>query len=453
MRIKFLKNYEEHKKGDVVTPANDADAQKYIDFGIAEKTADPNPLEGLGEMIAKGVRDGLGQLSANSTSKGLQFSGRIDGGLSEAEKTMSFGDQLVQIGIVCNHESTPRQIEESANRLEKCYKSKYREWDTKASATMVENTGTNGGYGVFPEYTQEIFRIAIEGTIIASRARKRPMSGNVLYYPKLDQTDTRATNQTGYLGGVVAGWANETKSGNQTSAKLKQGILKTGELVGYTVVTNELLADNAIGLEAILKELFAEAVGYYTDLATLVGDGVDKPVGVVGAPATLVTGPNAGSRTTASKVVYEDLVWLKSKLLPGSLKTARFIFNQTVMNELYLLKDGSNRNIWLPNFPGGDRGPVSGTGAPTVLDLPYDFTEKTPVLGVTGDVMLVDPMGYLLGERMGLEVAASPHVNFLNREMTYRFVARIGGQPLLDKPFTMIDGTNQLSTFVALKGT
>jgi hypothetical protein len=52
---------------------------------------------------------------------------------------------------------------------------------------------------------------------------------------------------------------------------------------------------------------------------------------------------------------------------------------------------------------------------------------------------------------MGLEIAASPHVNFLNNEMTYRFVARVAGQPILDAPFTMLDGTNQLSHFVSLQ--
>ena len=77
------------------------------------------------------------------------------------------------------------------------------------------------------------------------------------------------------------------------------------------------------------------------------------------------------------------------------------------------------------------------------------WTEKTSALGTPGDVLLVDPQGYMIGDRMALEIAASPHVNFLNREMTYRFVARVAGQPLLDKPFTMLNG-GTLSTFISL---
>ena len=201
---------------------------------------------------------------------------------------------------------------------------------------------------------------------------------------------------------------------------------------------------------SLITELFAEANSYYIDLATLIGDGVDKPIGVVGATATLTTGPNAGARTTAGTVAYADLAWLKSKLLPRSLKTAFWIFNQTVMPKLYGLQDGSGRSIWLPNVPGSSGGGVAFAANERLLGLPIVFTEKTPVVGTAGDVLLVDPLGYMIGDRMGLEIAASPHVNFLNNEMTYRFISRVAGQPMLDKPFTMIDGTNQLSHFVAL---
>jgi HK97 family phage major capsid protein len=391
----------------------------------------------------------LEAVTANIKSKGPQ----IEPVQGELDKKKSLGHQLVQVGILGSDDAPPQAKQKAAETLKNLYLSEYRDFgDTskayvyKASGTMVDNSGPNGGYGVFPEYSAEIYRLAIEDTILAMRARRRPMTSNELRYPKLDQTGTQATGQTGILGGVVAGWANETKQGNQTQAKLKQGVLKAGELIGYTVVSNELLSDNGVGLEALLSELFVEAISYYTDLATLVGDGVDKPTGVSNSPAAITV-----NRGTSNTFVYNDAVNMKSKLLSKSEQTAFWVFNKTVQPQLYNMVDGTGRNIWLANFPGGDNGPVAGLGSSkTFLDLPYFLTEKTPALGTTADVMLIDPLGYMIGDRMSLEIAASPHVNFLSREMTYRFVARVAGQALLDKPYTMLDGAHTLSTFSIL---
>lgn len=394
--------------------------------------------------IVEGIQ--LASKAVSTSSKGP----RIDLIEAEADKTKGFGDWLANVGILACQEATPEQQKAASERIGKVYGSTYSQWNTKASPNR-ESSGPAGGYVTPTEYTTEIWKIAIEDTILASKARKRPMVSNELKYPKLDQTGTASAGvATGYLGGVVAGWSSETNTGNQTQLKLRQGSLKAGELKGYTVITNELLQDNAAGLAAMINELFGEAIAYYTDLATLVGDGVDKPTGVIGAASTINTGPNSGGRTTAGTIVYADLVRLRSKLLPKSALNAFWVFNQTCMDPLLNMKDGSNRNIWLPNFPGGKDGPVSSFGSGRLLDLPYFFTEKTPVLGTSGDVLLVDPNGYMIGDRMSLEIAASPHVNFLQNEMTYRFIARVAGQPMLDAPFTMLDGTNQLSTAVTL---
>ena len=394
------------------------------------------------------------QVTASVKAKGPT----IEPGPSELDKQKSFGHQMVQIGIIGHHEAPQQAKDKAAEVLLNLYGSSFSPWsakdqskawdfNTKASGTQVESSGPAGGYGVFPEYATEIYKLAVEQTILAMRARRRPMSTNELRYPKLDQTGTNvAGTQSGILGGVVAGWANETNQGNQTQAKLKQGVMKAGELIGYTVISNELLADNGVGLEALLTELFVEAISYYTDLATLVGDGVDKPTGVLNSPASI-----AVTRTTGSEFVYADGVNMLSQLLSKSEETAFWVFNKTVQPQLLNMVDGTGRNIWLPNFPGGDNGPVASQGnKKQFLGLPYFFTEKTPVLGTKGDVLLIDPLGYMIGDRMSLEIAASPHVHFLSREMTYRFVARVAGQALLDKPYTMLDGTHKLSTFTVL---
>ena len=77
-------------------------------------------------------------------------------------------------------------------------------------------------------------------------------------------------------------------------------------------------------------------------------------------------------------------------------------------------------------------------------------TEKVPALGTKGDLMLLDPSFYVIGDRMQIEIAASEHVNFLKNQMTWRVVERVDGQPWLDKPVTLQDGATQVSPFVVL---
>ena len=64
--------------------------------------------------------------------------------------------------------------------------------------------------------------------------------------------------------------------------------------------------------------------------------------------------------------------------------------------------------------------------------------------------MLVDPRQYFSATRPDIEIAASEHYKFLNNQVTYRFIFRGDGRSWLDAPFTMQDGTNQLSPFVVL---
>jgi HK97 family phage major capsid protein len=144
-------------------------------------------------------------------------------------------------------------------------------------------------------------------------------------------------------------------------------------------------------------------------------------------------------------VQFADVAWMYSKLLPVSQARAVWVFSPTVIPQLLQLKDGANRAI----FISVDQGAVK---APTwsLLGRPAICTEKLPALGTSGDIILIDPQLYVIGDRMQIEVAASEHVNFLKNQMTWRVVERVDGQPWLEKPVTLQDATTQVSPFVAL---
>ena len=77
-------------------------------------------------------------------------------------------------------------------------------------------------------------------------------------------------------------------------------------------------------------------------------------------------------------------------------------------------------------------------------------SEKLPPLGTKGDLILIDPRYYLIGDRMQATLAVSDHVNFLKNQVTFRLTRRCDGQPWIEKPITLQDGATTVSPFVVL---
>jgi HK97 family phage major capsid protein len=227
---------------------------------------------------------------------------------------------------------------------------------------------------------------------------------------------------------------------DETEPQFKQLELKAWELSGYSVSSNVLLQDSVIGLEKFLMTLFARSIAWFEEFAFLQGNGVGKPQGLLTAGPTIPV-----TRAGGGLVQFADVATMWSKLLPVSWSKAIWCFSPSVVPQLLQLKDGANRAIFISIDQGATKAPNW-----ALLGRPAFPTEKLPALGTKGDLMLIDPSFYVIGDRMQIEIAASEHVNFLKNQMTWRVVERIDGQPWLDKAVTLQDASTQVSPFVAL---
>jgi HK97 family phage major capsid protein len=236
----------------------------------------------------------------------------------------------------------------------------------------------------------------------------------------------------------VSGDVGQTRT--ETEPQFKQMELKAWELSGYSVSSNVLLQDSVIGLEKFLMTLFGKAIAWFEEYAFLQGNGVGKPQGVLTSGASI-----ALSRNTSNSVLFVDVATMWSKLLPSSWGSAVWAFSPSVVPQLLQLKDGANRAIFISIDQGITKSPNW-----SLLGRPAFPTEKLPALGTKGDLILIDPALYVVGDRMSVEVAASEHVNFLKNQMTWRVVERVDGQPWLEKPVTLQDASTQVSPFVIL---
>src|SRR5207245_1768692 len=216
--------------------------------------------------------------------------------------------------------------------------------------------------------------------------------------------------------------------------------LKAHELSGYSVSSNVLLQDSAFGLERFLMTLFGKAIAWFEEYAFLQGSGQGKPQGILTATPTISV-----TRNTANAVKFQDVANMYSKLLPSSINNSIWVHSPSVIPQLLQLADGANRAIFISIDQGITRKPSW-----SLLGMPTFCTEKVPALGTKGDLLLIDPSLYVIGDRMQIEIAASEHVNFLKNQMTWRVVERVDGQPWLDKAITLQDATTQVSPFVVL---
>jgi HK97 family phage major capsid protein len=417
----------------------DADAQQLIRSGAAVAVADDpitpavnRALEEAFTRYAKGLDAALNQtLKSFADAQGQARKHAVpalfgpDGDSDPRGK--SFGDWALAVARNDRH------------YLERHYGSHFNEWRTKAA--LGEASGVTGGYTVPPEFYQQLLTIMAEETFIRPRAFVQPMGSATLQIPYLDITTAQSAGVSPFFGGVQMYWTAEAQTRTETEPQFKQMELKAWELSGYSVSSNVLLQDSVIGLEKFLLTLFARAIAWFEEYAFLQGNGVGKPMGMLNAPAALTVNRSGGAGT----VVFADVATMWSKLLPISWSKAIWTFSPSVVPQLLQLKDGANRAIFISIDQGATKGPNW-----ALLGRPAFPTEKVPALGTKGDLMLLDPSFYVIGDRMQIEVAASEHVNFLKNQMTWRVVERVDGQPWLDKAITLQDSSTQVSPFVVL---
>jgi HK97 family phage major capsid protein len=320
----------------------------------------------------------------------------------------------------------------------------------RRKTALAEGSGQTGGYIVPPQFMNELLTIAAEDGFIEQRAKVLPMTSRTAQWPMLDITTVQSTGTSPYFGGILATWQPEATTISETDPIFRQSEWTAWDLVLYTVSSNQLLADNGIGLDALLTQLFGQAIVWYKEYAYLQGKGAGStmPLGIINAPATLLQ-----TRSVAGRFTLADAAAMLAHLQIRSWDDACWIMHQSVIPQLIQMVDNasSNRLVWLsPMGNGTSMGPAA-MKLPTAFlnGLPIYFTEKLPSLGTKGDVMLVDWSKYVIGMRMDYQVDVSPHYLFRNNQLAWRVVARADGKPWLNSYITDSSGW-QISPFVVL---
>lgn len=238
--------------------------------------------------------------------------------------------------------------------------------------------------------------------------------------------------------GIRAQWRSEAEQMLPSRLALTPRETKLGELYAFILVTEELLED-APRVANLLTTHAAAAIRWKAAEAFMYGDGIEKPLGWMNAPATIAIAKDTGQ--TAATITASNVSRMWARMI--NPMQASWLVNSDALPALMDMKNSIGLPMWQGNFqeaPGG-----------TLLGRPLYTNDHSRSVGQYGDIQFVNPKGYEAFRKLnGASFADSIHLYFDYNIRAFRWVFRIGGQPVLSKPVTPANGGNGKSHFVTL---
>lgn len=314
---------------------------------------------------------------------------------------------------------------------------------TRAASGLSESVPSDGGFLVQQDFVGELLKRAYNTGVIASKCRKIPLStnSNGLKINAINET-SRANGSR--WGGIQTYWENEADQLIGSRPKFRVMDLNLKKLTGLCYITDELLTD-AAALESVLMQGFAEEFGFKIDDAIISGNGAGQPLGILNSDALVKVAKESGQ--AAGTITVENIVKMWSRMWGRSRKNAVWLINQDLEPQLYTMAlaiGDSGVPVYMP------ANGLAGKPYSTLFGRPVIPIEQCSGLGTLGDIILADFSQYLLIDKGGINAASSIHVRFLYDESVFRFIYRVDGQPIWNKPLTSYKGSSSLSPFVAL---
>lgn len=428
VQVKLLKAHMGLKK-DEITKMDEVDAKELISKGIAEEVrVTPETIEAAMQECIKGFD---AKLTEFGTALTTQLEDRFAKGIKKIKLRSSVAGADIQVGEdgrLNDPTAGFKGLHDFAKAVRTAAIGQGEDERLglirKAAAGASEGVAADGGYTVPVQYATEIYNDILGQDSLFNMCRKVPMNSASIKLPALNYTTQGSF-------GVAANWEGEAQTIPTSKPAFRQPSLTLNKLTCLVPVTSELLEDG-IAVEPIITSLAAEAMTYKINDAIINGDGVGKPVGIVGHASTVSVASQAASvsyLTTANVLNMEAALY-------GNRQRAVWLINQDVKASIYTISDGNGRYLYFapgsaPNMP---QAQLLGINVMPLINC------KTK--GTVGDIILFDPMSYWVGYKStGPQMAISIHLYFNTDQTAYRWTFRLDGRPARDTTLAAANGS------------
>ncbi len=253
-------------------------------------------------------------------------------------------------GVVKDEE---KKAGRASNEYKEAMMDAFRSNFKRVSNVLQEGVDTDGGYLVPEETDGRLIKVLTEENIMRKLGHIITTSGE-------HKINIAATNP-------AASWIEEGGALSFGDATFAQILLDAHKLHVAIKVTEELLYDNAFGLEKHIIEEFGKALANAEEDAFLNGDGKGKPLGLFAA-----TGGGTVAQTLTAALKSDDLLNLVYALKRPYRKNASFIINDKNLADIRKLKDGNGAYIWQESYQAGEPGRLLGYPVHTSAFAPLD---------------------------------------------------------------------------------
>lgn len=203
--------------------------------------------------------------------------------------------------------------------------------------TRAQSTGATEGAELIPEgFVAELVKsMKAFGPMLDPGVTRQitTSSGNALPWPTMDDTSNK--------GAILAENTADTELDVAFGTKQLDAYKYTSKIIR---VSEEILQDDAVGLEGIIRDAMAERLGRIVNEHLTTGTSTGQPNGIVTASSL---GSTAASGTA---VTFDDLIDLFHSVDPSyrADPSTAFMFNDSTLKAFRKLKDSNGNFIWQP---------------------------------------------------------------------------------------------------------
>jgi HK97 family phage major capsid protein len=277
-------------------------------------------------------------------------------------------------------------------------------------AAMQTGSDPDGGYLVPVTTSSRIIKKVYETSALRELATVESIGGKELEIP-------RDEGEFGY-----GGWVGETTApAETTTSTLGVSKIAAHEMYAEPRVTQSMLEDAGIDIEAWVANKVGEKLGRIEATAFFTGDGVGKPRGLL----TYATGTTPGYieqivSGAATEVTADGLYNLVFSLKDYYTANASFLMKRLTVRDIVKLKDGNGQYMW-------QMGDIK-AGVPANL-LGYSVKRAEDMTTIAASALSIAfgdfKAAYTIVDRLGItllrdNLTAKPYVKFYNRR-------RVGG--------------------------
>lgn len=309
-------------------------------------------------------------------------------------------------------------------------------------SALNEQSGAAGGYLTPTEFTTSLLKPLAERSLIYKNAHVVKMNSGIARGPMLLATASHAAGITPFFSGISFKWGPSATFANSETAELTfaEQVLNAWDLTGYGVVSNQMLDDAGPEVDAKLIDIIGKAAAWYAEYAFFngLGSGATMPLGMLNAPCAL-----AVNRAGAGAIALADAANMIGKILPMSWLNCFWVCSPSALAKVvqisgYQASTGSRLN-------GEDH-------CGYLMNRELYVSEKLPALGTRGDLILIDPTLYVIGDRMQVvvDVCNDEPTQFTKNRSMYRVWLRLDGKPMLNGTVTLADASSTASSIVVL---